>query len=104
MMKIKKIFQLFKASDIVDKAYHLTLKINKMYQMVNNLTVKFNGIFQSYPDYTEHNGIFETKINKINELDNELSELCLRIVESNIFDKDHKWFDFLNKEIIKNLI
>ena len=71
--------------------------------MVNNLTVEFNRILQSYPGSTEHNRIFETKIMKINDLGHELSQLCLQIVDSNIFDKDHKWFDHLNKETITNI-
>ena len=73
-----------------------------MYQMVNNITVDFNRIFQSYPDFTKHLTMIERKKEQINDLNHELSAICLQIIESNVFDENHKWFDHLNKENIQN--
>ena len=81
-------------ADIVEKAFKLATKVTQMYTMINNQRRKFNVV----PGLSNHCSFFDNKIKNIEDIDNEMSKLMLKIVESTVHAEEHNWFEILKKE------
>ena len=66
-----------------------------MYTVVNNQYKNFGSV----PELSNNCKIFDNKISEIEAIENEMSKLMLKIVESNVHAEENNWFEKLKKEI-----
>ena len=63
--------------------------------MINNQRKEF----QTLNGFSERSTIFVKKIKEIDDIEKQMSELMLKIVESNVHGENHNWFGKLKKEL-----